>query len=440
MKITARTQWQNRLQRMLTVVLLLAVIGGLAALSQQSETRFDWTHGARSSLSEPSRELVRETEGPIRFVVFLGDNPALRERVRSVIKRYQAVDPAIELDFINPDLNPEESRAYGVQEAGEVFVRIGDRRERVERFSEAGITNAIARAARAGERFVVFARGHGEADPLGPANHDLGQLGEHLADRGLRLQRSHIARDGIPENTAALVIAGPRESWLPDEIERVREWLENGGNLLWLVDPHGEGIPPLADTLGVGLPDGTVKDESGRMVNVDDPGMVLIYQYGDDPVTGPMQSVTLLPHSTLVDGGGMDDWDRTPILPTSDDAWLESPEGEQLMGGPFHLGTLMTREVDEDDVTREQRVAVIGSQAFLSNAFIGNGANLELGTRLFNWVSDDPVSLAVPVRSAPDRKLDLSRTAYGVIGSLFLLGLPALFLAGGVLVWWRRRG
>lgn len=440
MKIDATTRWSNRLQQWLTVILLLAVVGSLAALSQRYSLGFDWTHGARGSISEPSRQLVRSIDQPIGFVAFLGEGEELRGRVRAVVERYRAADPDIEVEFINPDLDPQRSREYGVSQPGQIFVTVGEQRQRVERFTEAGITNAIARAARAEDRFVVFSRGHDEPDPLGEANHDLGQLGQHLRERGLRIQRSHIARDGIPDNTGLLVIAGNRQDWLPGELERLQDWVENGGNLLWLVDPYGQPLDALANQLGIGIPTATVKDETGQMLGVDDPGMVLIFQYGDDPVTGSLEAVTLFPHVTMVDASGVDDWDRQTLLTTSNDAWLESHEGDYLGDGPFNLGVLMSRDREvAEDITEEQRIAVIGSTAFLSNAFIGNGVNLELGTRLFNWAAADPVNLSVPVRSAPDRQLDLSRTGYSVIGSFFLLVLPGLFLATGVFVWWNRR-
>ncbi|MDQ2070492.1 GldG family protein [Natronospira bacteriovora] len=440
MKMDRRTQWQNRLQRWLTVMLLLAIVGALAVASQRFATTFDWTHGARGSLSEASRHLLQEIDEPLEFIVFLGDQEELRSRVRTAVDRYQAIKPAIQLTFINPDLEPQRSREFGVTQMGEIFVRVGEQRQRVERFTEAGITNALARAARAEDRFVVFTRGHGEPDPLGQANHDLGQLGEQLRERGLRLQRSNIAERGIPDNTAAVVIAGNRTGWLPGEIDRLKAYLEDGGNLIWLIDPHGQPPGGLADHLGLGLPEATVKDPTGQMLGIDDPGLVLIFQYEENPVTGPLDAVTLFPHVTMVDAAGMDDWTRQPILRTSGEAWLEDHDRERLAGGPFHLGLLMTRTLEVGEgIEQEQRIAVIGSTAFLSNAFIGNGVNLELGTRLFNWASADPLSLAVPVRSAPDRELDLGRTGYTVIGSFFLLILPGLFLATGVFFWWWRR-
>ncbi|MEA5446099.1 GldG family protein [Gammaproteobacteria bacterium AB-CW1] len=438
MKIDRRTRWSNRVQQWTTVVLLLAVVIGLALLSHRYSTSFDWTHGARGSLSEPSRELLQTLEEPLRFTVFLGEDTALRDRVRTVVDRYRRAEDSIELRFVDPDREPAISREYGVTQPGQVFVEVGDQREEVDRFTEAGITNAIARAARASERYLVFTRGHGEADPLGEGGSDLGQLGNHLKERGLSVQRVNIARDGIPDNTAVLVIAGSQGNWMDGEIDHLRDYLDQGGNLVWLVDPHGSPPMALADHLGLGLAEGLVKDPSGRVLGIEDPGMILVFQYEDNPITGEIDAVTLIPHATMVDASGMDDWERQSMLRSSGESWLETLDGDRLSSGPMHLGQLLTRELETEGATLEQRVAVLGSQAALSNAYIGNGANLELGLRLFNWASADPVSLNVPVRSAPDRTLELSSTAYTVIGGFFLLLLPGLLLLAGGLIWWRR--
>ncbi|OQX46976.1 MAG: ABC transporter, partial [Candidatus Sedimenticola endophacoides] len=87
---------------------------------------------------------------------------------------------------------------------------------------------------------------------------------------------------------------------------------------------------------------------------------------------------------------------------------------------------------------KTQRVIVLGDGDFLSNTYIGNGGNLDLGINLLRWLSGDEGLLDIPSRVANDLLLQLSDTQGAIIGLGFLLILPvALFTAGG-LVWWRR--
>lgn len=434
MKIDRRTRILTRLQNVIFVILFLALIVGLAALSLRFSASFDWTAGNRATLSEPSRELVRDLDEPLRFIAFISDD-GLRDRVSAVIDRYREAREDVQLEFVNPELEPERAREFGVSGEGEIFVMVGEQRERIEDFTEDGITNAIARAVRADDAWIVFTDGHGEAGPLGEANHDVGYLGGQLEQRGLNLQQVNLGRDPIPDNTSVLVIAGARSELFPAELEQVREYIEDGGNLLWLVEPHGELLPELAESLDIAIRDGHLRDGTGAQLGVEDPSMIVIFDYGDDPVTENMQAVTLFPHATAVERRGESEFTQTPILETGPQAWLEDSRGETLASGSFHLGMLQTREREEGT----QRVAVIGSTAFATNAYVGNGANLQFGQELFNWLAQDEQGIDVPIRGAPDRSLDLGSVGYTVIGSFFLILLPAALLLSGGWLWWHRR-
>src|SRR5690606_22667351 len=85
-----------------------------------------------------------------------------------------------------------------------------------------------------------------------------------------------------------------------------------------------------------------------------------------------------------------------------------------------------------------QRAAVIADGDFLSNAYIANTGNLELGLRLINWLSHDDEFIAIPARTAGDRELRMNGTLLGVLGIVFLLVLPLVLLLAGVATWWRR--
>jgi len=87
----------------------------------------------------------------------------------------------------------------------------------------------------------------------------------------------------------------------------------------------------------------------------------------------------------------------------------------------------------------EQRLVVIGDGDFLSNTYLGNGANLELGLNIFNWLTLDDALLAIHPRAAPDANLNLSDLTLALIAAFFLLILPGVFLVSGWLIWFRRR-
>ena len=86
-----------------------------------------------------------------------------------------------------------------------------------------------------------------------------------------------------------------------------------------------------------------------------------------------------------------------------------------------------------------QRIIVIGDGDFLSNTYLGNAGNLGLGLNMVQWLSHDDATLNIRIKSAPDTSLVLGEVAQAVIGLGFLLGLPALLLLSGIIIWLLRR-
>jgi ABC-type uncharacterized transport system involved in gliding motility auxiliary subunit len=94
--------------------------------------------------------------------------------------------------------------------------------------------------------------------------------------------------------------------------------------------------------------------------------------------------------------------------------------------------------VPHSDGEKEQRLVIIGDGDFLSNAYLGNIGNLDLGLKLMNWLAAADDLIDIPARTAPDLTLELSYTTSAVIGFTFLLVLPLVLLLCGFIIWWRR--
>ena len=480
-----RIRRRFRLQRILFLALFLGAIGLLAWLGERHVREFDWTYGGRNSLSAESLRLVERIREPIRIVAWAREDESLRERIRDLVGRYRRANPRISLRFMNPDLAPEEARAEGVEFDGELRIHLGERSERVTQLTEQAITSALQRLLRAGETIVVFLAGHGERDPLGQANHDLGSFGRVLQKNGIRLQTLNLAVEPeIPRNTDLLVIASPRAGLLPGEVERIRRYVRNGGNLLWFTEPQQPaGLLPLAEDLGLEFLPGRVVDAMTAVFGIDSPEIVLVPRYPLHPITRDLELMTLFPgvqairHETdageasgqdeqAEDEMDGDDWEVTAFLRTLDRAWTETgplageirfdPDTDEV-AGPLDFGFAFSRPrpVAEDadtepdktgdggesaeSVAGTQRLVVIGDGDFLANQYLGNGGNRDLGLNIVNWLVHADALISVTPRPAPDQVLDLSQTAQTTIAVFFLFVLPGGLIFAGLWIWWRRR-
>jgi len=82
---------------------------------------------------------------------------------------------------------------------------------------------------------------------------------------------------------------------------------------------------------------------------------------------------------------------------------------------------------------------VIGDGDFLSNTYLGNGGNLNLGLSLMRWLTRDDSLIDIPARPVSDKQLNLTPFSGILIALTFLVLLPLLLTLAGLAIWWRRR-
>ncbi len=311
----------------LTFYLLLAVAVGLSGwLSQRHDPAWDWTAGARNSLSPVSQQLLTRLQGELKVTSFAPDNPELRRRIREVIQRYRQHSPKITLTFVNPALEPKLTRELGIQVSGELHLAYQGQSENLRSLDEESISNAIQRLITGGEQWLGAMVGHGERRFSGRANHDLGAFGDELRRKGYQIQPLELTtQPQIPDNTRLLVIAGPQTDYLPGELSLIRNHIEEGGNLLWLTDPGDQhGIDKLLSETGLKVLPGTIVDANTADLGLESPTIALVSRFPNHPATANFRLLTLYPAAAALKVEGDSDWQATPLLSTLSRSWNET--------------------------------------------------------------------------------------------------------------------
>ena len=116
--------------------------------------------------------------------------------------------------------------------------------------------------------------------------------------------------------------------------------------------------------------------------------------------------------------------------------------GDKERPGPITIGLALERPSAterENGIPGAQRIVIIGDGDFLSNTYLGNGQNLDLGNAIFQWLNHNDSFIDIGTVSAPDTQLQITQT--GAIGLLltFLIGLPLGLLGAGITIWFKRR-
>ena len=458
MQVTKRSRRLTRLNNVLFVALLLGVVGLLAWVSTRYNYQADWTANARHSLSTASVKLLQQAKEPISITAFARETPQLRDHIRDIIGRYQRYKADVSLSFVNPDTDPARAQAMGVTSDGEVVIEYGGRQEHLKPFElkEQNITNALQRLLRSGERWLVFLDGHGERSAQGQANNGLSLWVKQLEDKGFKIRSLNLAQAGsIPDNTTVLVISAPQVDLLPGEVKAVEDYVNRGGNLLWLGDPGPlHGLEPVAKELGVKFLPGIVVDLTTQLLGIQSAAIAAVTSYGASPVTKDFNLLTVFPLAAGLSVEAPKGWQDDGFLKTGESSWVETGKltgkvqfnEKDDIRGPVTLGETLTRtakpasaQAGAADGGKQQRVIVTGDGDFLANQYVGNVGNLDLGMNMINWLSDDEHFLDIPAKATPDTSLQLSPLQSGIIGFGFLFGLPAVLLVSGMTIWLRRR-
>jgi len=449
MKITRQSRLSLRLQGVLFAVLFSGVIGMLAWLSTQYVYQADWTSGGRNTVSDDTRRLLDTLDGPVNISAYVGPEELLRQQIRDLVGSYQRFKNDITLEFINPDTVPEQVRELGITHGGAIIISYHGASEQVTTLGEQFVTNALLRLSRQEERWIVFVTGHGERPPDGETNYGLGTFATELRRKGLKVQTINLAENTIPGNTSVLVLASPRVALLPGEQAILLDYLDRGGNLLWLSEPAAkDGLQALAERLGLNRLPGMVVDATSAMYGIENPSFVVVTGYPNHPVTREMAMVTIFPEAGALEINDTTGWDAVPLLSTLERSWTELGKldgeirfdpGTDERAGPLEIGIALERVRPDSDEGAQQRVIVTGDGDFLSDSYLGNAGNLGLGLNMLHWLAHDDAFIDIQVRGAPDTVLVLDNTVIAVIGIGFLAGLPLLLLLAGLVIWLYRR-
>jgi hypothetical protein len=441
----------NRVERRLAdaafYVLLAAAVLLTGWLGARHDRYWDWTGSQRHTLSAESQAVVARLDAPLRITVFVDRAHPLAKGIEQVLARYRRALPALDVQFLDPQLFPEQARAAEISLLGQMLVEYRGRRETVTRVGEDALTSAIARLTRRERPWVVFLEGHGERSVGGEAGTDLGRLAGLLGERGYRMRSLDLAtQPQVPDNARLLVVSTPAIPPFPGEVERLTDYLAGGGNLLWLMDPGGlQGLEPLANALAITPLPGMLVDANVQRLAIDDPTVAMVSRFPDHPLTRGLAEPALFPGSLAFLALAAPDWTLATPLETLEDTWNETgpirgeiardgDRGEQP--GPLPVALALTRARPQGG---EQRVLILGDGDFLSNAHLETAGNRALGLRLIEWLTAPEGDAPVPPRELPDRTLALTRTDILLIGGGSLVVGPILFLAAGLLVRRHRR-
>jgi ABC-type uncharacterized transport system involved in gliding motility auxiliary subunit len=328
----------------------------------------------------------------------------------------------------------------------------------VDDLSEEKITNAIIKITREEEKVIYFLQGHGERDIDDDTAEGYSLARQEVENQTYRAQSYNLAQQNrLPEDATVIVSAGPRMDFLATEVALLKEFLEEGGKLLLLVDPQTEfGMGEFLAAYGLALGHKVVIDASGigQLFGLG-AAAPLVSEFGDHPMTQELSGVmTFFPMAQNVTTSSSPlDYRTQGLLTTSPRSWAESQleEGEaafdegQDTQGPLQLAAVATLRVedlsdsDEETPELESRVVLMGDADFASNGYFDSASNGDLFLMAVGWLSEEADLLAIRPKDPENRRINVTLGQSRMIFWASVVLLPLMTLVLGAAVWMRRK-
>ena len=461
---------------------LLLAIGILVAVNYilaRQNKRWDLTAARQYSLSDQTRQVLEGLESPINVIVFARE--AEFPRYRDRLGEYEYTSGQVSVEYVDVDRNPVRARQYEVQSYGTVVFDYQGRVERVVSDSEQDLTNALIKAVEGEELTVYFVQGHGEHDPNSEDRNGYSVVTEALRLDNLAVETVVLAQtDEVPADASVLVVAGPTTDVLPTETDLLRDYLEQGGKVLLLLDPPANAEDPGLDNLvalaaewGIEVGTDVVVDVSGvgQLLGTD-ASVPVVANYPPHPITDRFNLMTAYPLARSVRPlpGGTEGRVAESFVETSSRSWAEKSleeltsgevamdEDEGDVAGPISIASAVSvtigdlegageaastsnDEAAEDEAPHmtEARLAVVGDSDFGTNGTIGMQGNRDLVLNTINWLAEQENLIAIRPRAPEDRRITLTADQQSRINWLTLPMIPGVILSIGVYTWWSRR-
>jgi ABC-type uncharacterized transport system involved in gliding motility auxiliary subunit len=435
------------------VLAVLVILGLINFVGYRHHKRFDLTAEKLYTLSDQTRNIVRGLQQDVTVARFdKSPNAAFDD----LMAEYKNLSPHFKFENVDPQQKPEVAQEFGAQHMGDVIVASGTHKEHVPTGAqgdagEQEITGALLKATSDKVKTVCFATGHGEK-ALG----DNGQDGYSQVDAGLKKENyatktvNLITENSVPADCSVLLIAGPKQSYYPQETALIGKYLDGGGAALIMEDPATD--PKLDDiykSWNIAVGSNVVVDASGmgRLFG-GGPIIPLVADFGTSPITKGFQgSVTFFPLARTVSIA-----DKSKSIPQAVELLKTSERSFTIPGlkpgetkisydpktdtlGPLSLGVAASRKLDD----KAARLVVIGNSQFAANPWIGQQRNGDLLFNTIDWLAQDESLISIRPKAPTNRRVTLTEGQATALRWLDLAFLPGLVIFSGVFIWWKRR-
>ncbi len=439
-------------------------------LAYRGDWRLDMTKAKQHTLTDDTQKFIKNLYQEIQLTAFytglppkyLEDLFGEYERVSNGRITTEIIDPIVQIGYASQFGHTINSNEH------KVFVQSGNETRELDFtggvLTEEQLTNAIVRVIREVRR-VYFLTGHneyniGEEDDQGLKTFETLLATNHVISKRLMLD----LRGEIPDDCDVLVIAGPKSHLTPKEEEIISQYLERGGDALFLIEhtvvttpdkPLTEEQKALNPSLngiltdwGIRVADDVVVDLASHASGDVGSPATRNYMARRSIVNDLDYTFFVRPRSIAMHNKRRPTVKLAPIILTASEknSWGETNRMLDVKfnagidrAGPVPIAFALREGANEEEGDdSDTRIIVITDADFLTNAYIDRYSNAKLGINAINWLSEVDYQVLFGKKDIEVERLDLTSRQKRVVG-VILFAMPMIIAGIGIMVWVRRR-
>ncbi|GAB4290463.1 MAG: hypothetical protein Kow0090_03540 [Myxococcota bacterium] len=449
-----------RANMLLLSLVVLAILVVINFIAYKNSKRFDLTEEGLFTLSDQTLKVLKNLKDDLNIVAFYSqgnpDEMGARTRLEEILNSFKYESDFIKYRFIDPDKDPVATKNYKITESSpRIIITFKDREERVKDITEEALINGIVRLTREEKKIIYFTIGHGEASLEDNSARGYTELQKRLESEGYKTGvLSLLEAEKVPTNAAAVVIAGPEKPLLAPEEERIKEYMEKGGKLLYMIEPFtNPGLEKVLSAFGVTVNNTIIVDLSARVLGMG-ANVPIGQQYSTHPITKDFHFATFFPTArSLSEGTAAPGITPTAIVRTSPNAWgetswqdsgngnVEVSRDEGDLVGPLSIAVASSRPniEGEDKYSSTARLIVVGDRDFANNQFLTLSGNADLALNMLAWLAEEEDLISVRPKLRKASRVFLTQRQGNFLYVFAQWVIPVLTLMIGVGIWLVRR-
>jgi ABC-type uncharacterized transport system involved in gliding motility auxiliary subunit len=358
-----------------SALVLIGALVGVNYIAVKKPKSWDLTKDKIFTLSDQTTGVLKGLKELVVVQAFYAGNEPEYPELESRLRQYKAQTDKLSVEFVDPFKHPGRVKELNISQTGpRIIVKSGNKEARAKETSEESLTNALIEVSRGATKKVYFTKGHGEHAVADNTERGLKLFTDNLKGEGYQTDEIVLAEHKtMPADAQALVVAGPVAGFTDGEAKLVKEWVDNGGKLVALVDPGTQtGLESAFEAWGIHVGKDEVIDPEAQ-----NPEIAIAQSYAEHPITQPRTSpfalATIFPlaRSVTKSPAAPSGWTVTELAKTGPRAWGETgsiTSGQvkfdpgQDLKGPVSLAATATKGA-------ESRVVVVGNSLFAANGY-----------------------------------------------------------------------